>query len=130
MLDISYLALKPWGPNFYAQSEFNRSMQVWVKLHLFPMELWNDDSLKDIGKNLSKFIMSDDSYKIESARSISKILVEIDVRVGLYESIVFDLGHFKKTQTLYCGKFPFRCVRVHVYVHLVSDFSKPFIYKV
>ena len=74
--------------------------------------------------------MSNDSNKIESSRSISKILVEIDVSIGLYESIVFYLGHFKKTQTLYYGNFPFRCVRFHVYVHMVSYFSKPFIYKV
>ena len=104
-------------------------MQVWVKLHLFPMDFSNNDSLKDIGKNLGKFIMSDDSYKTESVRSISKILVEIDVSIGLHESIVFDLGCFKKTQTLYYGNVPFRHVIFHVYVHLVSDYSKTFIYK-
>jgi hypothetical protein len=117
--DKVILSLKPWHPGFNAHEEFAKLTLVWVRLPRLPMEFWNDKSLKEIGDILGKFILADNSYKSSNAHFVAKILVDLDVSVGLYESMEIEAGSTKFTQLLDYENIPFRCIRCHLYGHSV-----------
>jgi hypothetical protein len=65
-----------------------------------PMEFWIIQYLCTIDNHLGKTILVDDSYLYEGYRSIARILVDLDVSRGLFETI--DL--FSKEEILtYAG---------------------------
>jgi hypothetical protein len=71
------------------------------------MEIWNYASLKDIENSLRKFILANDSYKNSKTRSVTRILVYIDVSLGLYETMDIEVVSSKHIQLLDCENFPF-----------------------
>eukprot|EP01018_Ginkgo_biloba_P032610 Gb_14068 [translate_table: standard] len=127
-----HLLAKRWiGFIFRDEGDANKILKgtpVWVKLPGLRMELWLDRSFWAIGDTLGKFILSDDSYKDSTTRSVAvaKILVEINVSQGLFESMELVAGGKSYTQVLDYVNFPFRCVRCHQYGHVLKDCGKIF----
>ena len=62
---------------------------------------------------LGKFIMLDDRYKPYNGLSIARILIEIDVSWGLFESMEMVVGDKSYTQTLDYVNFPLHFVACH-----------------
>jgi hypothetical protein len=81
------LCAKPWHPLFDAREEVLSSMATWIKLPNLPLEFWSDSNLKAIGEVLGTFITFDTNYKSCNFRLVAQILVVLDPRQGLYESM-------------------------------------------
>ena len=74
--------LKPWYPYLDPRSEI-----VWVNLLGLPVEFWTNECIKALRDLLGKNIMVDQNYKIENRCLVAKVLVEINIVEGLYESL-------------------------------------------
>jgi hypothetical protein len=111
---------------FNAREEFEDSTPMWVKFPILPIELWHDSGLKEIGDALGNFITADNSHKYISSRSMARILVDIDIQQGLFESIKLMEGDQSYTQILDYLNIPFKCVHCHNYGHIVEDYMNKF----
>ena len=80
-----------------------------------------DFDLKAIGKVLGTFITFDTSYKSCKFHSVAQILVALDLRQGLYESMELVIGDKSYTQTLDYLNVPFCCSRCHKVGRLLVD---------
>lgn len=65
-----------------------------------PLELWTDDSIKDIGGILCLVIKVEDSYKTSTLCTIFMVLVDINVSGGLFEYVEVAMGDTVFTQSL------------------------------
>jgi len=63
-----------------------------VKLLALPLELWIVKSLTVIRNLLGKKLLIDDIFLTSNVRFVARLLVEIDVSLGLYESVNFVMG--------------------------------------
>ena len=63
------------------------------------------------------------SFKITNLRRVAWIMVNINVREGLYEEIHLSWGNTFFKQQLDYKNIPFRCCRCHTYGHLAVDCS-------
>ena len=100
----AYLILKPWNLGFDAWEEFTKDTLVCVKLPRIQWRFGMPHSLEPI-RNLLVIsylqmilinsIIANESYKLHSACSIMKILVEINVSLGLFKSMEIELGSSK-----------------------------------
>jgi len=88
--------------------------------------MWFECALWAIGDTLGKFIMWDDSYKSYNGRPIAQILVEIDVSLGLFESMALVIGDKFYTWIMDYVNFSFWCVRCHQYDYVLCDCDKYF----
>ena len=96
-----FLAIRPWEPYFKASEAKLSSMAVWVKLPDLPIEFYDKEMLKKIGKAIGLVLCIDSYIASESRGSYARLCIQIDlekpltkwVRVGrinqqvLYESI-------------------------------------------
>ena len=62
-----------------------------------PLELWSKVVLRAIGESFSKFIVVDESVQGSLSRNMAKILVKIDFKQGLFESIELVVGDYSYT---------------------------------
>jgi hypothetical protein len=91
---------------------------VWIKLPGIPMEFWIVQYLCVIGNQLGKTILMDDSFLYEGYRSIARILVDLDVSRGIFETIDLVFKEKRYSQMLDYVNIPFLCLRCHLYGHL------------
>lgn len=80
-----------------------------------------DVGLKDMGDSLGTFTALDESYKLSNARSVAHILVDLDVRQGLFESINIVMGDMSYVQILDYVNIPFRCSWCRRVGHILVD---------
>ena len=64
--------------------------------------------LEVIGKKFGKFIKLEDDWEDKIDRICAQILIELDMREGLYEEIVIKMHGSIWTQPIDYWKFPFR----------------------
>ena len=57
-------------------------------------------------------------------RRCAKILVEVDIRDGLYEEILMELHDSTWKQWLYYWKIPFQCFACGQVGHIIKDCPK------
>ena len=62
-----------------------------------PLELWSKVVLRAIGESFSKFIVVDESVQGSLSINMAKILVKIDFKQGLFESIELVVGDYSYT---------------------------------
>ena len=74
-----------------------------------------------IGDILGTFLEADLSFVETKEKKVARILVNINLREGLAESINLDWGPVIIPQILDYENVPFRCRRCHVYGHMVSE---------
>ena len=72
-------------PLFDADTERLDTIPVWVRLLGLPWELWNPESLSDIGNALGTFIEVDLSYQQTKIKKVARILVSLNIRTSLRE---------------------------------------------
>jgi len=63
---------------------------MWVLLPGLPLHLWNEGVLEAIGDSLGKFIMIDKGNIEATIRKVGRVLVEMDVHLGLSETIEIE----------------------------------------
>jgi hypothetical protein len=79
----SSLMLKRWRVAFDPVSEYFSLRHLWVLLPGLPLHLWNEGALQAIGNSLGKFIMLDRATLSATTRKVGRILVELDIHLGL-----------------------------------------------
>ena len=75
---------------------------------------------------MGNFIEANMSFEESCHMSVARILVQLDLRSGLLQDLVFESSSGSFVQTLDYEGIPFRCQKCHVYGHRVVDFTLPF----
>jgi hypothetical protein len=83
----SSLLLKRWRLSFSPETEYFSVRHIWVLLPGLPLYLWNEGALTVIGNSLGNFIMVDLKNLESAQRKVAKVLVEMDVHLGLPETL-------------------------------------------
>ena len=78
-----------------------------------------------IGDIIGTFLEADLSFRETKEKKVARILVNINLRDGLAESINLEWGPEIIPQLLDYENVPFRCRRCHVYGHPVSACTLP-----
>lgn len=120
------IILKRWTLFFDSKTEKVEMEPIWVRLPGFPMNLWNETRFAKIGNFLGEYFCVDFSYKETGLFTVAKIMVKIDLRLGLTTEITIQAKDGEFIQQLDYEGVPFRCHRCHVYGHLVDSCPYPF----
>ena len=116
-LDHSPVLMKPWNPLFDASKERVDIIPVWVKFPALPLHFWDMYHFRRIGDILGTFLEADLSFLETKVKKVARILVNLNIREGLAESIILEWGSDPITQILDYENIPFRCRRCHAYGH-------------
>jgi len=79
-----------------------------------------------IGNKLGIFIEACISFEESGHMSVARIMVQLNICLGLLQELVIDSSTGSFVQTLDYKCIPFRCHRFHVYGHGVADCTLPF----
>lgn len=109
---------KRWTPLFDANREKVDKFPVWVRAPGFPPFLWVESVFKSIGNLLGTYLETDMSYIHTHNKAMARILVSVNPREGLAESINLQYKDLVYEQPLDYEHLPFRCHRCHEYGHL------------
>ena len=118
-IDHSPVLMKPWNPLFDASKERVDIIPVWVKLPALPLHFWDIYHFRRIGDILGQFLEADLSFLETKVKRVARILVNLNIREGLAESIILEWGPDPITQILDYENIPFRCRRCHVHVEIL-----------
>ena len=55
------------------------------------MMLWKEECLREIGNKVGKFVALEKDWETKVDRRCARILVELDLKDGLYEEIVINM---------------------------------------
>lgn len=77
------LMLKSWHPNFRSDSEGFDRIPIWVRLPFFPLHLWFNLCLEEIGNTLGDFLMVDECSSNLLHSTYARVLVEMNISKGL-----------------------------------------------
>ena len=78
---------KIWSPTFDASCERVDEVPIWVRLPSLSRQYWSKEHFICIGNILGTFLKADLTYKVTKLHRVARILVNINVREGLYEEI-------------------------------------------
>ena len=73
------------------QREPHNLQQVWEILRGLPMIFWQKHILEGIGNKIGNFIKIKDDWEGKKDRRCARILVELDLREGLFEEIIIKM---------------------------------------
>ena len=79
--------LKYWTLTFDVSGERVDEVPIWVRLPGSPRQYWSEEHFICISNILGTFLEVDLSYKIMKLHRVAWILVNINVREGLFEEI-------------------------------------------
>lgn len=106
-LDHSPVLLKPWHPMFDASRERVDTIPIWVRLPVLPLHFWSELHLRRIGNILGTFLEADLSFLESHVKQVARILVNINIREGLSETINLVWGSEVISQILDYENIPF-----------------------
>jgi hypothetical protein len=84
--------LNKWTLDFNSENDILSAVPVWVRLPFFPLHCWNDETLRNIGNSLRKFI--DRVEPREGLQACDRICVEVDLKKGMPEAIQLTLDNW------------------------------------
>jgi len=116
---------KSWTPFFDSKTEKVDKELLWVRLPGFPMNLWKEPRFAEIGNFLGEYVCSDQSFHESCYYTVARILVKIDLKLGLSSEISIKTLDGDFTQVLDYDGVPFRCHRCRAYGHLVASCPLP-----
>ena len=82
------------------------------------MVFWQKHVLEATGNKLGKFIRLEDEWETKVDRRCTRILVEMDIREGLFEELLIVMHGSVWSQCLDYWKLPFRCYNCRKVGHL------------
>jgi len=124
-LDHSPVLLKKWHPMFDASIERVDIIPIWVRMPALPLQYWNEFHLRGIGNMLGTCLDVDLSFLKTHVKQVARVLVSINIREGLAETIKLKWGPDVIIQILDYENVPFRCRRCHAYGHPISECNIP-----
>ena len=86
--------------DFNEQKEPHNLQQIWAILSGLPMIFWQKHKLEGIGNKIGKFIKLENEWEQKIDRRCAGILIELDIRDGLFEEIIIKLHNSSWTQRL------------------------------
>ena len=97
---------------------------MWVILLGLLVVFWQQKILEAIGNRIGKFVALEEDWESKLDRRYAKILVELDLRNGLFEELkIFMHGSFW-WQRLDYWKLPFRCFNCREVGHMHKEHPK------
>lgn len=114
---------KRWTPLFDPETEQIGIGPVWIQLPGLPLHFWSEDVFRRIGDAISTYMDHDKSYLQTGMMAYARILVNLDTRGGLLESITIQWRETTRKQNIDYEGIPYRCRRCHKVGHLYRDFS-------
>lgn len=94
---------------------------LWIRIPRLPLQFWLDDVFRCIGDNLGIYLDHDRSYMETDSLAIARILVHLDTREGLVDSLRLQFQDIIRWQTIDYEGIPFQCIRCHKMEHLYKD---------
>jgi len=79
--------IKCWHVSFEPTTKYFQHRHLWILLPGLPLQLWNARALEAIGNEIGWFIMVDEQTLKASSKRVGKILVEVDIHLGLLETL-------------------------------------------
>ena len=116
--------LKRWWIRFDPSTEYFSYCHLWVLLPILPLQLWNIKALEAIGSVLGCFIKVDEEALQSLKKRMEKVLVEVDIHVGLLETLEIEWRGLLLVQRLDYLGIPFRCTLYRRTGHLWKDFQQ------
>jgi hypothetical protein len=113
--------LKKWRLAFNLETKYFSLRHIWVMLPGLPLYLWNEGALTTIGNNLGSFIMVDKNNLEVSSRKVAKVLVEMDVHLGLSATMEVEWHGLCYQQRIDYLGLPFRCSYCRSTSHMRRD---------
>jgi len=114
----SSLMLKCWRMAFNLDTDYFQLRHLWVFLPGLSLHLWNEGAIRAIGDSLGNFIAFDTLSLTGSSRKMGRLLVEMDITIGLLKTLEIEWRGRKLLQTLDYLGLPFRCNRCRETGHL------------
>jgi hypothetical protein len=110
--------LNKWTPNFSTENVIPSSLPIWVRLPFLPLHCWNDETLKNIGNSLEKYI--DRTEPREGIQACARLCVEVDLEKGPPEAIQLTLDDWSYMQQLDYEQIQFKFKACHEYRHFTK----------
>ncbi|XP_031096887.1 uncharacterized protein LOC116001136 [Ipomoea triloba] len=74
-----YITVQEWRPNFLPRKSKLEKLLVWIRFSALPIEYFDDDFLKKIGKEVGRPIKVDYTTSLASKGKFARICVELDM---------------------------------------------------
>jgi len=81
------LVLRRWEPFFDPFSATIQRIDQWVKITCLPLELWEEETLKQLLQNVGQFIRVDDITLSRSKGKFARVCINIDITKPLRRSL-------------------------------------------
>lgn len=106
-----FLSIRPWEPNFRPDEANIASIAVWVRLPKLPIEYYDPEALKEIGKAIGNVLRIDSHTALESRGRYARLCVQVDINRPLVNTLL--IGNFRQA-VIYEGisRLCFSCGRV------------------
>jgi hypothetical protein len=111
--------LNKWTPYFSPENDIPSGVSVWVRLPFLPLHCWNDETLRNIGNSLGKYI--DHAEPRDDLQACAKLCIEVDLEKGLLEAIQLTLDSWSYIQQVDYEQLPFKCKACHEYGHFAKN---------
>jgi hypothetical protein len=111
--------LNKWTPDFSPENDIPSAVPVWVHLPFLPLHCWNDETIKNIGNTLGKYI--DRVEPRDGLQACARLCVEVDLEKGLHEVIQLTLDNWSYLQQVDYEQLPFKCKACHEYGHFAKN---------
>ena len=95
-MDMRGLYLNQWTPDFDPKMDVPSAVPVWVRLPHLPLHCWGDESVKEIGNVVGKYI--DRCEPKENMHVCARICVKVDLGKGLLEVIKIKVDQWTHIQ--------------------------------
>lgn len=79
MIGDNYLHVQRWRPNFIAATKVIKSLPVWVRFPILPVEYYTENWLKRAGERIGKTIKVDDATRAATLGKFARVCVEVEL---------------------------------------------------
>ncbi|KAL0000751.1 hypothetical protein SO802_014532 [Lithocarpus litseifolius] len=84
----NFLSIRPWEPNFKPFSANVTSIVVWVRFLELPIEYYDMEILKQIGKSVGHVLRIDTHTATETKERYARLCIQVDINKPLITSVV------------------------------------------
>ncbi|GLJ23609.1 hypothetical protein SUGI_0447100 [Cryptomeria japonica] len=122
--DKHMLMLKSWHPTFNPESESFDQNPLWIRLPNLPMQYWFDSFFEAVENSLGTFLMADDDSLNLLHTTFARLLVVVDVSMGLPSEISIASSKGIWLQSVDYEGIPFRCRKYFKTGHNVDSCTR------
>ncbi|XP_019184262.1 PREDICTED: uncharacterized protein LOC109179151 [Ipomoea nil] len=115
-----YLIAQEWRPNFNPRKNKTDSILAWVRFPSLPIEYFDDDFLKKIGKTIGRPIKIDYVTNLVSKGKFARVCIELDITKPVLSRFVLN---FEEWPIEYEGIHQI-CFKCGIYCHRIKMCGK------